>query len=288
MLMKENLYLSHTHRIKTYKKQVRIQCIFIMSASSVCMSLIVDCREKDCIEMMREMHPECVFVTQSIELGDFQLRDAENQDIRVIVERKTIKDLAQSIKDGRFTEQKKRLQDYRKTNPHVIILFVIEGGNIDFIEDQMIDNMPMKSIYTCLFHLPLREKMQIFCTKDVQSTCRFVRALHDRCQKHWDVYHPQCNFHTSHQDYLSNTGHLNSKKKAQVSKEDTYYLQLACLPGISIRKAQDIGRHTETRCMKELCDKINVLGFDRVFADISGIGKKTREIMAEYILSKNM
>ena len=247
----------------------------------------MDCREKDCMEIMRELHPEYAFTTQSIELGDFQLRQPESQDIRVIMERKTIRDLAQSIKDGRFTEQKKRLQDYRQCNPHVIILFLIEGGKMDFMENQMVDNMPMKSIYTCLFHLALREKMHVFYTKDVQSTCRFVRALHDRCEKHWDVYHPQSNYQTPHQDYLSNTGHLNSKKKAQVSKEDTYHLQLACLPGISVRKAQDIARHTETKCIKELCDKINAVGFDVVFADISGIGKKTREMIAEYILSKN-
>jgi len=292
MLMKENLYVLQPIE-KTYKEQVLhteyIARIFLnMSASSDCMSLIMDYREKDCIDTMRVLNPDYVFTTQNIELGDFQLRDPESQDIRVILERKTTKDLEQSIKDGRFTEQKKRLQDYRQSNPHVIILFVIEGGKMDFVEDHTIDNMPMKSINTCLFHLPLREKMHVFYTKDVQSTCRFVRALHDRCEKHWDVYHPQCNFHTSHQDYLSNTGHLNSKKKAQVNKEDTYHLQLACFPGISIRKAQDIARHTETKSIKELCDKINDRGFEDVFTDIPGIGKKTREMIAEYILSKNL
>ena len=56
------------------------------------MSLIMDYREKDCIDIMREMHPEYMFTTQNIELGDFQLRDPESQDIRVILERKTIKD----------------------------------------------------------------------------------------------------------------------------------------------------------------------------------------------------
>ena len=49
-------------------------------------------------------------VTKNLELGDFVLRNAENN-ILVIIERKSINDLLASVKDSRYYEQCNRLKE---------------------------------------------------------------------------------------------------------------------------------------------------------------------------------
>ena len=61
----------------------------------------------------------------NLDIGDIVFR--YQGDIVVLIERKTIGDLISSIKDGRYREQKMRLLKYREDNPHIKILYILEG-----------------------------------------------------------------------------------------------------------------------------------------------------------------
>ena len=88
------------------------------------MELIIDNREtikNYFIEKKNQNNYEWV-TFQNLDLGDYLFK-YNNQPI-LIIERKTIEDLASSIKDGRYREQKTRLLNtYNKKN----ILYLIEG-----------------------------------------------------------------------------------------------------------------------------------------------------------------
>ena len=59
---------------------------------------------------------------QNLDLGDYVFN--YNEELVCIIERKTIEDLASSIKDGRYREQKSRLiMNYPKSK----LIYLIEG-----------------------------------------------------------------------------------------------------------------------------------------------------------------
>lgn len=88
------------------------------------MNLLVDSRELKIIEQLKNT-PSVNYTPQFLELGDFILRDEQNQEI--IFERKTWDDLKCSLKDQRYREQRSRLLLYSNTNNHVKISYIIEG-----------------------------------------------------------------------------------------------------------------------------------------------------------------
>ena len=92
------------------------------------MIIKVDARERDLIELISVILTEDKYkgiqlVVGSLPLGDVIL--SLNQLDKLIIERKTINDLASSIKDGRYAEQSFRLNGVDHPNHNII--YLIEG-----------------------------------------------------------------------------------------------------------------------------------------------------------------
>jgi ERCC4-type nuclease len=99
-----------------------------MSSSNNAMTIKVDARERDLIELLTVLLKEDKYkgielVVGSLPLGDVIL--SLNQSDKLIIERKTINDLASSIKDGRYAEQSFRLNGVDHPNHNII--YLIEG-----------------------------------------------------------------------------------------------------------------------------------------------------------------
>ena len=93
------------------------------------MIIKVDMREKCLIEALIDIAGNTVEgnVTVSVEalpLGDCIIQNDDGQE-RCIIERKTLKDLAASIRDGRYAEQSFRLDACSVPNHHVV--YLVEG-----------------------------------------------------------------------------------------------------------------------------------------------------------------
>ena len=82
--------------------------------------LHVDNREHAVIEHLDDI----VFEIVPLNVGDFQFW--EDDRLLMVIERKTYADLAASIKDGRYAEQKFRLEELRASSGCSIVYF-IEG-----------------------------------------------------------------------------------------------------------------------------------------------------------------
>jgi len=92
------------------------------------MIIKVDAREKELVELISVILKEDKYkgielVVGSLPLGDVIL--TLNQSDKLIIERKTINDLASSIKDGRYAEQSFRLNGLDHPNHNII--YLIEG-----------------------------------------------------------------------------------------------------------------------------------------------------------------
>ena len=83
------------------------------------MNIIVDSREVHLIPLLNDSK------IKQLDLGDIHFVD-ENDNIKCIIERKTVSDLSSSIKDSRSREQRSRLLSFRnETNCRII--YLIEG-----------------------------------------------------------------------------------------------------------------------------------------------------------------
>jgi len=84
------------------------------------MNIIIDNREKSFFQEKLTSN-NIIFATRLLDLGDI-LFELDGVPL-LIIERKTINDLAASLSDGRYHEQKARLK-----NSEISVLYLIEGG----------------------------------------------------------------------------------------------------------------------------------------------------------------
>lgn len=95
------------------------------------LKLKIDVREADlfaCCRMIIDRHTmkDSVELTSvPLPIGDIIISDSVTDEDKVIIERKTLVDLAASIKDGRYTEQSYRLNGLNHPNHNII--YLIEG-----------------------------------------------------------------------------------------------------------------------------------------------------------------
>ena len=94
--------------------------------------LYIDCRERHLIELFEG---DCT--TKALDIGDILITD-ENEKVYCIIERKSIKDLNASLKDGRYKEQKHRLiNNFNKKH----ILYILE----DYVSFESLDDKKLES-----------------------------------------------------------------------------------------------------------------------------------------------
>ena len=87
------------------------------------MLIKIDTREKDLYNLCKLEYNDISFET--LDLGDIIICD-ENNNEKLIIERKTLYDLASSIKDGRYAEQSYRLNNCELHNHNIV--YLIEGN----------------------------------------------------------------------------------------------------------------------------------------------------------------
>ena len=94
---------------------------------------------------------------KNLEQGDFIIRD-QDENILLIIERKTISDLLSSVKDSRYSEQSER---YSQLDiPSNKIIYLIEGDYQNFHKD----SIEFKTIYSCIFSLSYNKGFTVLFT----------------------------------------------------------------------------------------------------------------------------
>jgi len=91
------------------------------------MLIKIDYREKDLFDKMLLLNKKenITLLSENLPLGDIIICDNQGVE-KIIIERKTLKDLAASIRDGRYKEQSFRLNEC--TMPNHNIFYLLEGN----------------------------------------------------------------------------------------------------------------------------------------------------------------
>jgi ERCC4-type nuclease len=138
------------------------------------MNLKVDVRERDLIEQIKHfisilpIYKDINLVIETLPLGDIII---ENNGIeKLIIERKTIRDLGASIKDGRYEEQSYRLNGVNVPNHNII--YLIEG-DINKI-NKFVDKTDKITIYSAMFSLNYYKGFSVIRTMSLEETALFI------------------------------------------------------------------------------------------------------------------
>ena len=180
--------------------------------------LEIDYREKAIIKYFEDYKPDINYKITNLTIGDFVLKDAN--DIYYIIERKTIMDLASSITDGRFREQKQRLLDSIGTPDKIV--YVLEGNK----NQKKFGSISKPIIDSSILNLIFRHKYKVIHTLNDVSTYETLLALYKKLKM-------------KELDKLPETN-LKVIKKSDAITNNMFAHMLSVIPGVSMNISKKI------------------------------------------------
>ena len=139
------------------------------------MKLKIDNRERKFIDLIKIVNPYFSIEYMNLPLGDIIICDDEGYEL-LVIERKTLRDLVSSIKDGRYKEQSFRLNNYPVHNHNII--YLIEGQNKSNFKTNEI-----KMIESSYFSLMYYKGFSVIRTKNIGDTFKFVLRIMDKIKR---------------------------------------------------------------------------------------------------------
>ena len=149
------------------------------------MKIIFDYREKDiatiCEKIIEKenLSANITTYTERLDIGDIIIRDDDNKEL-LIIERKSIKDLMSSVKDGRYKEQSLRLNSCELHNHNII--YLIEGDIRNFKSNSRINQ---KALYSSLLSLNIYKGFSVMRTFDLEETANLIIHFCEKMKSAW-------------------------------------------------------------------------------------------------------
>lgn len=166
-----------------------------------------------------------------LDIGDMILKDNSDNDL-LIIERKTINDLASSIIDGRYNEQSFRLNALPIHNHNII--YLIEG-NINHFKER--NTIKKKTLYSTLFKLQYYKGFSVARTIDIQETIEYIIRMLDKINREKSI---EGYYNGNICQEIDYTQFVKKEKKSNITNKNINYLMLSQIPGISVTTAKNI------------------------------------------------
>ena len=128
----------------------------------------IDFREKDILKHCTEMKKDIEIKTENLLLGDILIN-------KLLIERKTINDLAASIVDGRYKEQSFRL--LKALEEGYKVFYFIEG-NMDLYTGAISKNTLVSTIYSLT-----NKGFQVLLTKNSKENAFFILQFAEKMKR---------------------------------------------------------------------------------------------------------
>jgi crossover junction endonuclease MUS81 len=244
------------------------------------MELIIDNREKKIINQITKFK----FSLKNLELGDYVYN--LNNNPYIIIERKTVQDLAASIKDGRYREQKIRLLEEQQKG--VKIIYLIEG-NVHL----KTSGIPSSTFFSVIINGMIRDNIYTYISKNIEESVKFIEKIYQQLEKTKNEINSK-NTEKLHEKLHENIENIDieyascikSNKKENLTHHVCYINQLSQIPGISTKIASSIVNKYPT--MLKLINKLEIDEGDLLEDHKIGnrrIGKILSQRIFEYLCS---
>ena len=268
------------------------------------MLIKIDVRERDLIEQINKQivnYQNIQVEVTTLPLGDIILTNNTNNNSEdlVIIERKSVADLAASIKDGRYEEQSYRLNglDFHNHN----IIYLIEGDISKFgsFNDKHIKN----TLYSAMFSVNYYKGFSLMRSFNLVETAIIICNMANKLQKELDKgkqgYYNTNKITTSEgdneianidKDYVSV---VKKVKKDNITPDNIGEIMLCQIPSISSTTALAVLQKFKT--ITELIKQIELCGEtclnDIMTTDANGKGRKISKAcvanIIKYLKSNN-
>ena len=251
------------------------------------MEIIVDYREAKLLAALEALGPSPIG-RSNLELGDVVV---QNGDVKLVFERKSFADLAASLKDGRYKEQKVRLLAH--TEPRKIT-YLIEGmPNVTGLKpDQTYHGLSSNTITSMLIHTMFRDGIHVVFTKDEVESAKWIALVAKKLAAHPEKFggnsgggEASGSMTEGGASYVMSVK-AKSCKKENIDMKTCYILQLCQIPSIS----QKIAFHIAARfaSMGALIGALKACDDDKarlsMLRDIPLVGGKKALTIVKYIL----
>ena len=213
--------------------------------------LTIDRRERKLLEVYDAPH-----AVETLDVGDFICRYEHKT---WIGERKTVQDLAASLKDGRWHEQTSRL-----LASGCQVVFIVEG-------DLKSVQFPYESLLGAAVNAELRRNCHLFRTTDIWETALLLRQLVNKME-HCSTSAP-------------NGLRLTPKRKRDAEAETCWIRMLTCIPSVSEMVAKALLKQFGTLA-KVQSALVDLSTFPRI--QLNGrtcIGAKRLKTLRAYLVS---
>ena len=202
------------------------------------MIIKIDYREKSLISNITRLrdtynYEKIGICVENLPIGDIIIMD-KNDEEKLIIERKTLNDLAASIKDGRYAEQSYRLNGQSLHNHN--IMYLIEGDIENWKTNAKYNRIKKETLYVTLFSLQYYKGFSVMRCKNVKETAEYIVRLTDKMMRDKKISY----YDLSQNKIESYSNVVNKVKKNNITKENIGEIMLCQIPGISSTIAKTI------------------------------------------------
>ena len=210
------------------------------------MKIRVDNREQDLLKHIRELivniplFKDLEVQVENLPLGDIII--SNNVEDKLIIERKSINDLAASIKDGRYEEQSYRLNGLNHPNHNIIYLIEGDVNRVNRFKDNKMEKL---TLYSSIFSLNYYKGFSVIRSFSIDESAIFICNTANKLRKgeaenKQPYYQNNSNIlkpisseeepESSDKDYVSV---IKKIKKDNITPDNIGEIMLCQIPGIS-------------------------------------------------------
>jgi len=231
------------------------------------MKLRVDNRERKLIKLLEVYLVQfnlknIEIVVEVLDLGDLIICDDDGNDL-VIIERKSLNDLASSIKDGRYVEQSMRLSHFSLHNHNII--YLIEG-NLSMWTNKY--KVQANTLHSAIFSLNYYKGFSVHKTVDITETAEYVLRICDKLNRSKNKVPYFISGEKNGNTKIPNANYVSVIKKVKkdnITPENISEIILSQIPGISAKTSKVIidkfgslyqlleALNTDQKCMDDIC-----------------------------------
>ena len=193
------------------------------------MNIILDTRENGLVPLLKTDNKSIQITQENLNIADIHLCKPDGTTL-LMFERKTIQDLAASIRDGRYKEQGLRLTHSSVPNHHIV--FIIEG-NLDTYQSNSFSKHPLlkSALYSSIVSTLYYKGFSVLFTKNTVDTANWILRFADKIiRKPETPYYDQLGEPEPVANY---TTHIKMKKQSNITPENIDEIMLCQIPGIS-------------------------------------------------------
>ena len=204
------------------------------------MKIKIDIREKKLIPLIKALNNDynynITIEVDTLDLGDLIIYNSKDEEL-MLIERKSLADLAASIRDGRYSEQSYRLTNDKIHNHNVV--YLVEGNMYNY--KSRYTKIKKETLFVTMGCLQYFKGFSVIRTMDILETAeyiiRFVDKLGRTENKKTGYYkngpQDESNNDKSTEKVEDYSKYVSRVKKNNITPENIGEIILNTIPGIS-------------------------------------------------------